>query len=502
MEDLKKLKLLATNIRVLYVEDNERLRENASRLLHKFFDTIDIAVDGQDGLQMFKEHHHSLVITDIKMPNMDGISMSKEIKTIQPNTKIIIMSAFDDKEYLYQAIELDIFRFLKKPVNLSLLTDILYEALKQIKYEQELNVSTSHTDNLFDYQSSMALIFDGDKPIVANQIFLDFFKTDNIETFVEKYGDLGLQFIEHDGFLYNKLDKTWFEEMSENEKKHFHVKIKNRDGQTHHLILMFQNHPDKDGHGILSLEDVTDLNLLTLLDKQIIRCGTDDNIIEDSDSMFELLKMIQQEKIKVEMHNYYKGLSITNNAVVTQVKEKEVVIHTTYLQEKAMQFEGKTIIVSQMLPHAIECSKVVGIGFEKEYVELKSLKFIKTSPIARKTIRVIPEDNHTATLFIGDNQFEGEVRVGDISLDAVKFNLKSLPPGLDGTDDITLNIVLEMDDEPFIVNTKATVLRKSELASSFSVVFMFKELKKTLLVKYITKRQMAIIREFKGLQNG
>ena len=501
MEDLKKLKLSASGISVLYVEDNDTLRANAQKLLNKFFDSVDTAVDGQDGLEQFEKHRHQLLITDIKMPNMDGITLTEHAKVIQPDTKIIIMSAFDDKEYLHKAIELGVFRFLKKPVNLSLLTDILYEAVTQINNEKDSKLSCTYMDNSFNSQSSMVIMFNESKAIFVNRMFLEFFKVNDIDEFEEKYSDLGMNFLEHENFLYNQLDKTWFDELIENEKKHFHVKIKNADNEIRHLILKFQKILDKDGYGILSMEDVTELNPLTPIDNKLVECEIGEHI-EDSLSMFKMLNQLQEDGIKVEVHNYYKGLSITNSAVMKSVKEGEITIETTFLQEKAIQFEGKTIITSEELPHAIECNEVAVIGFEKEYVELKALQYVKTSPISRKTIRVVPEDEHTVSLFISGKEFSGDVRVEDISLDAVKLKLNSLPAGIDRVGEVTVNVVLDLDKEPLIINTKATMFRKNELEHSFSVVFKFDDLKKTLLVKYITKRQMAIIREFKGLEDG
>ena len=117
-------------------------------------------------------------------------------------------------------------------------------------------------------------------------------------------------------------------------------------------------------------------------------------------------------------------------------------------------------------------------------------------------MRVVPEDKHSVSLFLGENKFHGDIKIEDISLNAVKLKLNALPAGLQKGDEVTIDMVLELDKKPLIINTKATMFRKSELKRSFSVVFMFDESKRKELTNYITKRQMAIIREFKGLQHG
>ena len=499
MGDLKKLKSVAQSFSVLYVEDNEALRINAGKLLHKFFDDVVVAENGAIALEMFKDDHYQIVLTDIKMPHMDGMELTQNIKKIQPNTKVIVMSAFDEKETLFKAIELGVFRYLKKPVNVTELTDVLYEALQEIQSDQNTQLFFTHLKSIFNYQSSMVLMLNQARPILANQMFYDFFSVDSVEEFKESYGDISEVFMEHDGFLYNNEEENALDKLRLNEKKLFHIKMKNQRDEIKHLIIKYQIIPEKSGYGILSFDDVTELKLLKLFDEKQTNL---DEKEQDTQAMFDLLEVIQRNSAKIALHNYYKGLSITNDGVIIDTQNATLTLKTNYLQQKAIQYEGKTIIVSDALPHAIECSTIIRLKFENQSVELKNIKFIKSSPVTRKTIRVFPEEKHTASLFIGANKFHGDVRIEDISLDAVKLELNALPAGLQAGDEVNLDLVLELDKRPLIINTKATMLRKSETRHSFNVVFMFKESQKGDLVKYITKRQMAIIREFKGLQNG
>jgi CheY-like chemotaxis protein len=499
MSDLKELQESARGFTVLYAEDNEALRLNATKLLKKFFDTVYVAPDGQEALEIFKREQIDILITDIKMPRMDGFELCENIKKIDAKTRFIIMSAFDDKAFLVRAIEDGIFSFLKKPVNVTELTSTLLKAIHHIKQEQEKELFFLHLKNVFNYQGSMVLMLNRRDAVLANQIFLNFFDVESVEEFVAEYGDLGKQFLEHDGFLYNHGEIDWYDVIELNEKKLFHIKMQNREGRTRHFILKYQGIPEKEGHGIVSFDDVTELNLLNLFDEKQTKS---DVKVEDSRALFDLLEVLQRNSAQIEVHNYYKGLSITNNAIISDVNHESLTIKSTFLQLKAMQFEQKAFIVSEALPQHLECSNVIKIGFEKQTAELKGLRFTETSPVKRKTIRVIPDEKQTVSLFIRENRFHGDVSIEDISLDAVKLKLNALPAGLEKGDEVILDIVLELDKRPLIINTKATMLRKSESRHSFSVVFIFVDIKKNELVKYITKRQMAIIREFKGLQNG
>ncbi|QSZ42006.1 response regulator [Sulfurimonas aquatica] len=499
MDDLKKLKQQAQGFKLLYVEDNDSLRENASKLLRKLFDGVEVAEDGAVAFELFKKHHFDIVITDIKMPNMNGISLAQHIKKIKPNTLIIIMSAFDDKEYLLDSIEVGIFRFIKKPVKISELSDVLEEALHHLRQEINSKLFTKHLENIFNYQSSMVMMINDTKPIIANDMFLDFFDCETINEFKKKHDNFGSEFLPHDGFLYNHDEIEWLDKLKTNERKLFHIKIRNLENKLRHFILKYQSVPEKNGYGVLSFEDVTELNLLKLFDQ---KQTSSDDLKLNTEAMIDLLEVIQRNSAKISMHNYYKGLSITNSAIISEMSNEEITIKTTYLQQKAIQNEQRTLIVSEALPSAIQCTDIGDISFENQSVVLKSLSFAHTSPIQRKTIRVGIEGKQNVSLFLAEGKFHGDIEIEDISLDAVKLRLKALPAGLEKGSVVRLDIVLELDKHPLIINTEATLLRKSESRLNYSVVFIFKETKKSELVKYITKRQMAIIREFKGLQNG
>lgn len=499
MSNLKELQVIAKDFSILYVEDNDALREKASRLLKKFFDEIDLAEDGSVGLELFKKKHHSIVLSDIKMPNMDGMTLAMHIKKIAPESKIIIMSAFDDKELLLEGIKLGVFRFLKKPVNVTELSEVLYETIVAIKHEQNMRVFYSHLKNVFDYQSSMVIMLHGSKIVLANDMFLEFFNYESLDECKKSMPDISEKFLEHDGFLYNHDDINSMQSIKSNPTKLYHIKLSDKERQIKHFILKYKNIPEKDNCGVLSFDDITELNLLKLFDKN--QSLKDEKLI-DSKAMFDLLGVMQRNSAKIELHNYYKGLSITNDGIIVDIKNKVLTIKTTYMQQKAVQLEKKLILVSNSLPHAIECSEVQSISFEKQIIELKSLRFIKTSPITRTTIRVKPAGKQTVSLFIGQHKFHGDVEIDDISLNSVKLKLNALPAGLDEDSKIVLDFVLELDKKPLIINTKAKMFRKHESNDSFYIVFIFENMNHSGLIKYITKRQMALIREIKGMQNG
>lgn len=140
MMDLSNLSVLK-GMRVLYVEDDSATREELAEILAYWVKTLDVAADGQAGLDEFSEKRHDLVVTDIQMPIMGGLVMSAEIRRIVPRQPIIVLSAYNDVEFLFRAIELGISQYITKPVNVEKLLGKMAEIaeVQQAKQEQQRN---------------------------------------------------------------------------------------------------------------------------------------------------------------------------------------------------------------------------------------------------------------------------------------------------------------------------------------------------------------------------
>ncbi|MFA7501144.1 MAG: response regulator, partial [Sulfurimonas sp.] len=103
------------DIKVLLVEDEENLARLLKEAIGDNFYSFNIAVDGMQGLELFKKIKPDIVITDIMMPRLSGLDMAKEIKQSSPKTPIIILSAFSEKEKLFSAIDIGITKYFLKP---------------------------------------------------------------------------------------------------------------------------------------------------------------------------------------------------------------------------------------------------------------------------------------------------------------------------------------------------------------------------------------------------
>lgn len=128
---------MASNLTVLYVEDEELLRTSMTQYLSQLFLSVDTAKDGQEGLEHFKNQEYDLIIADINMPKMDGITMLKKIRESNASQEAIILTAYNEEEYIQKADALHVQHYIPKPVDFDHLNQNLYEAVLSINNKKE-----------------------------------------------------------------------------------------------------------------------------------------------------------------------------------------------------------------------------------------------------------------------------------------------------------------------------------------------------------------------------
>lgn len=119
---------MAIAYRLLLVDDEEEVRTSIMRKIDwekTGFAVVGDAENGQDALEKIDLLEPDLVLTDIRMPYMDGLTLAKRIRQLRPSIKVIIFSGYDDFEYAKEAIKLNIIEYILKPVNAEELTEIL-----------------------------------------------------------------------------------------------------------------------------------------------------------------------------------------------------------------------------------------------------------------------------------------------------------------------------------------------------------------------------------------
>lgn len=103
------------SLKVLLVEDEKNLARLLKSAIGDQFHSLTIAKDGLEGKDLFTKIHPDIIITDITMPKLNGLDMAREIREVNPDIPIIILSAFSDKEKLFDAIDIGITKYFLKP---------------------------------------------------------------------------------------------------------------------------------------------------------------------------------------------------------------------------------------------------------------------------------------------------------------------------------------------------------------------------------------------------
>lgn len=115
---------------VLYAEDDAGLRVSVTEMLGLIFKEVHIATDGAEAYELFVKNTPDLVITDIKMPKKNGIELAKEIRKIDKNIQIIIISAHTEVDHMLSAIELSLISYIVKPITETKLFEALAKFLE------------------------------------------------------------------------------------------------------------------------------------------------------------------------------------------------------------------------------------------------------------------------------------------------------------------------------------------------------------------------------------
>ena len=126
------------DIRLLYVEDNREIRESTLEMFKRFFQHIQTAEDGVEGVKKFQEDEFDLVLTDINMPVMNGLEMIKNIREINPSVTVIVLSAHNETDYFLESIKLNVDAFILKPINVMQLMETLKKVVEKINLKREV----------------------------------------------------------------------------------------------------------------------------------------------------------------------------------------------------------------------------------------------------------------------------------------------------------------------------------------------------------------------------
>lgn len=137
------------NIKILFVEDEENIRLNAISYLKRLFDEVYEAKDATQAFEILEYRKPHIIITDINLPKTNGLEMVRKIREKDTNTKIIVLSAYTKTDYLLDAVELGLEKYLVKPIRHETIFPILNSCVTKIK-RKDKNIKFLSKDCYFD----------------------------------------------------------------------------------------------------------------------------------------------------------------------------------------------------------------------------------------------------------------------------------------------------------------------------------------------------------------
>jgi DNA-binding NarL/FixJ family response regulator len=105
-------------IRILLADDHDLVREGTRQLLEREEDLLVVAEagDGQEAVRLTVEHHPNVALVDIAMPKLNGIEATQQIKSLSPSTAVLILTAYEDEQYIFALLEAGAAGYLLKSV--------------------------------------------------------------------------------------------------------------------------------------------------------------------------------------------------------------------------------------------------------------------------------------------------------------------------------------------------------------------------------------------------
>jgi len=137
MKELAEIVKTTKTLKLLYVEDNQLVRESTHIILNDLFEEIIVAVDGKDGLNKFYENDIDIILSDINMPNMSGLDMTESIRAFDKDIPILLLSAYNEVEYFTRGIHLNVDDYLLKPLQITEALQAFKKIIKKIKFLEE-----------------------------------------------------------------------------------------------------------------------------------------------------------------------------------------------------------------------------------------------------------------------------------------------------------------------------------------------------------------------------
>ncbi len=201
-------------VQVLYAEDEKEVREGFARTLKRFTKEQYVASDGEQALELYKTYMPDIVITDIKMPNKNGIELAEEILQINPEQVIIFTTAHTESKYTLKALGMQAEAYMVKPINKNNFKIKLNSIAKNILAKRENIRNQKIIQAILDSRSSILVLTDFNDIEYASKSFFKLFNLNNKDEFFKKYDSFMDIFKDKDECIYEKDKNSFLEKFN------------------------------------------------------------------------------------------------------------------------------------------------------------------------------------------------------------------------------------------------------------------------------------------------
>ncbi|MDQ1244196.1 MAG: hypothetical protein QG565_536, partial [Campylobacterota bacterium] len=198
---------------------------------------------------------------------------------------------------------------------------------------------------------------------------------------------------------------------------------------------------------------------------------------------------------------FYKGLTIVNPAVITEINEEKFTLKTVNTQLKIVQITRFMTITSEIFPKDVLCKSVKSIDSDNQIIVIDDVSFLSRSIVDRKYTRLEPDADHGCALYFKNIKFPGESTVVDISEVSAKLKTNALPAGIEIGIKIKVVISLKLKGRLITLSTLGSVYRIDENKRDYNIVVLYELNQNNLndIKGYLSNRQIELIREFKSI---
>ena len=207
------------DLSVLYIEDDLKVQEYIAEFLGRYTPNLHLAGSAEEGLRLYEEREPDIILLDINLPGKSGIDFARELRMHDQDTRIIISTAYTDKEFLLTAVELGLTRYLVKPITGTELIDAFSKAASEYIERREAVLVNLGEEYYYDRERKILLFYDDRVPLRRKEMEL-------LEFFIENRGrTLSYDVLQYEVWNTTALSKDAIRSQIRNIRKKSHPGI-------------------------------------------------------------------------------------------------------------------------------------------------------------------------------------------------------------------------------------------------------------------------------------